>query len=408
MIKPKFFSLMLVMMTLGALSACSKAPTMAEQGPQAYPMLDIKKGNITLTQEFPATVKGVNDIDIYPQVNGTITEVGFKEGTKVQKGHVLFKINPTAYEAKYERAKANVANAKAQLETTRFNRTARQKLANQGAVSKYEAISAENNFEAAQATLSEMESELKAAKEDLDHTIITSPVTGYLGMSDIRVGTLVSTNMTKPLVSVSDNSYFRAYFSLTESMVLFIEKMDDIRPNEDEKADSNHDNDDENAHYPVKFRMADNTEYPIKGYIDAMSGIVDPTTGAVNVRATFMNTKGLIQSGGSGSVIVPIELEDQIIIPQTATFELQDKIFVYRFVDGKAKATPVKLLWLNNGTHYVVTDGLKEGDVIVTNGAGLLQNGTPITRQAEKTDKVETASNTQKDNTPAAPEQKGQ
>ncbi len=357
------------------LNSCSKQ----EPAPQAeaYPMMDIKKGNIVFTQEFPATVKGVNDIDIYPQVSGTITEVGFKEGTKVEKGHVLFKINPIPYEAKYERAKANVANAKAQLETARFNREARKKLVSQGAVSKYDAVSAENTFDAAQATLNEMESELKAAKEDLDHTVITSPVSGYLGMSDIRVGTLVSASDTKPLVSVSDNSYIKAYFSLTESFVLFIEKLDRLRPEEER-------NSEEDSHYPVKFRLADGTEYPQKGYIDAMSGIVDPTTGAVTVRASFLNDNGLIQSGGSGSVIIPIKLEDKIIIPQTATYEIQDKIFVYKYVDGKAKATPVKLMFMNDGTHYVVNEGLNEGDVIVTNGAGLLRNGTPITRKDEK------------------------
>ncbi len=363
-----FPSLVVCILSAATLTGCGKDVPLGEYV-KAYPMATIEKGNLTFYKELPATVKGINDVDIYPQVSGTITEICFTEGMPVKKGQVLFKINPTIYEARYEKAKANVANARAAVSTARFSKEAKESLLKKSAVSKYDTVSAQNTYDAAVATLDEMEAELKSAKEDLDNTVIKSPVNGVLGMSDVRVGALVSSNMSTPLVSVSDNSYVRAYFSLSEKSVLFLKKLDE--------EDSSSDNDD-NRYYTVKFRLADGEEYKFKGYIDAFSGVVDKTTGAVTVRATFPNAYGLIQSGGSGSVIIPIELKDEIIIPQTATYELQNKIFVYRFVDGKAVATAIKLMSVNDGTSYVVTEGLNVGDVIVTDGAGLLRDGQTI------------------------------
>ena len=336
-----------------------------------YPMMTIKNGSMTLVQEFPATVKGIQDVDIYPQVSGTVNEVKFSEGQSVKKDQELFIIDPIPYEAKLERAKANVASAEAELSSARFNRDAKASLYTKMATSKYESIKADNACKVAEANLNLAKAELKVAQEDFDNTVVKSPVDGKLGMSSIRPGALVNANST-PLVSVSDNSYVHAYFSLTESLVLFLNKNTKLKEGEKE------------ADFQIKFKLADGTMYDKLGEVDAESGIVDNTTGAITFRAKFPNPDGVIRSGGAGSIVIPVTLTDRIVIPQTATYELQDKVFVYKFEDGKAVSTPIKLLPFYDGTNYIVTEGLKIGDVIITEGAGLLRDGTPVTRKSEE------------------------
>ncbi|WP_295365002.1 efflux RND transporter periplasmic adaptor subunit [uncultured Succinivibrio sp.] len=335
-----------------------------------YPMMTIEKGSMTLVQEFPATVKGIQDVDIYPQVSGTVNEVKFSEGQAVKKDQELFIIDPIPYEAKLEKAKANVASAEAELSSARFNRDAKVSLYTKMATSKYESIKADNACKVAEANLSLAKAELKVAQEDFDNTVVKSPVDGKLGMSSIRPGALVNANST-PLVSVSDNSYVHAYFSLTENIVLFLNKNSKLKEGQKE------------AKFEIKFKLADGTMYDKSGEVDAESGIVDSTTGAITFRAKFANPDGVIRSGGAGSVVIPVTLDDRIVIPQTATYELQDKVFVYKFKDGKAVSTPIQLLPFYDGTHYIVNEGLEVGDVIITEGAGLLRDGTPVTRKSE-------------------------
>lgn len=335
-----------------------------------YPMMTVQNGSLTLVQEFPATVKGIQDVDIYPQVSGTVNEVKVSEGQAVTKDQELFIIDPIPYEAKLEKAKANVASAEAELSSARFNREAKVSLYTSKATSKYESVKADNACKVAEANLNLAKAELKVAQEDFNNTVVKSPVDGKLGMSSVRQGALVTANTT-PLVTVSDNSYVHAYFSLTESMVLFLRKNSKL---------SESDND---ADFEIKFKLADGTMYDKLGDVDAESGIVDSSTGAITFRAKFPNPDGVIRSGGAGSVVIPVTLKDRIVIPQTATYEIQDKVFVFKFVDGKAVATPIQLLPFYDGTSYIVTEGLKIGDVIITEGAGLIRDGMPVTRKEE-------------------------
>lgn len=365
-------SLALVVSAALLTQGCNRNDDYAYQ-PKPYPMMTIKNGSLTLVQEFPATVKGIQDVDIYPQVSGTVNEVKISEGQSVKKDQELFIIDPIPYEAKLEKAKANVASAEAELSSAKFNREAKLSLYNKMATSKYESIKADNACKVAEANLNLAKAELKVAQEDYNNTVVKSPVDGMLGMTSIRQGALVSENMTTPLVSVSDNSYVHAYFSLTESLVLFLRKNSKL----------SEDNDD--SDFEIKFKLADGTMYDKDGDVDAESGIVDSTTGAITFRAKFPNPDGVIRSGGAGSVVIPVTLKDRIVIPQTATYELQDKVFVYKFEDGKAVSTPIKLLPFYDGTSYIVTEGLKIGDVIITEGAGLLRDGTPVTRKSDET-----------------------
>lgn len=362
-------------------SGCKEETQSQAMSPKAYPMMTLQRGDLIFKQEYPATIKGIHDVDIYPQVTGNITAVNFEEGMIVSKDQELFHIDPIPYEASYERARANVAKAEADLASAKFDRDARTELFRKSATSKLDQIKAQSAYDESEAHLREAQAQLKAAKQDLDNTVIKSPVNGILGMCDIHVGSSVSPSMSKPLISVSDNSSVRAYFSLTESVILFIQKASEIKIVDEESNDSGtHD-----GSYKVFFKLADGTDYQYPGYIDAMSGIVDKATGSVSIRATFPNPERIIQSGGAGTIVIPIKIKNQIIIPQTATFEIQDKVFVYKNVDGKAKATPIQIMSIDDGVNYVVINGLEVGDEIVTNGAGLLREGTPIVKQEEST-----------------------
>ena len=352
---------------LGAIlsQGCNKQEDYEMQA-KAYPMMTIKKGSMTLSYEFPATLKGIQDVDIYPQVSGTVKDVKFSEGQAVKKDQELFIIDPIPYEAKLEKAKANVASAEAELSSARFNRDAKASLYNKMATSKYESIKADNACKVAEANLNLAKAELKVAQENYDNTVVKSPVDGKLGMSSIRQGALVTAHSTH-LVSVSDSSYVHAYFSLTENLVLF------LNSNSEDEAD-----------FQIKFKPADGSMYDKIGEVDAASGIVDSTTGAITFRAKFPNPDGVIRSGSAGSVVIPMTLDDRIVIPQTATHEIQDKVFVFKFEDGKAVSTPVQILPYYDGSNYIVSEGLKVGDVIITEGAGLLRDGTPVTRKSEE------------------------
>ena len=186
-------------------------------------------------------------------------------------------------------------------------------------------------------------------------------------MTSVRVGALVSASMAEPLISVSDNSQMYVYFSLPEKEVLSMTRQ---YGSIDNTVDS---------FQPVSLTMADGSTYEHQGHIDVISRIVDKGTGAVSVRAVFDNPDGRLMSGGSGRVNVSYDRTGCIVIPQEATYEIQDKIFVYKVIDGKAVSSEIKVFRLNNGREYIVESGLSEGDVIVSEGAGLLREGTPIT-----------------------------
>ncbi len=335
-------------------------------GQSLYPLLTVQKGSLTFEREIAATVKGISDIDIYPQVSGKISSLYVQEGMPVKKDQVLFVIDQVPYQAAYDKAAANVEAAEATLATAKLLMDSRASLLKSKSVSNYDYQSAVNAYKADLASLNIAKAELLSAEDELSKTEIRCPVSGVLGMTSVREGTLVSSNMSEPLVTVSDNASVRAYFSLSESSMLYIMKLAGGFKEKPEQSAR------------VKFRLSDGTMFPEEGEVDALSGIADTTTGAFLGRATFPNPDRLLHSGSTGTVVFPITINDALIIPQTATYELQNKTFVYKVVDGKAKAAIVELMNVNDGTNYVVTSGIEEGDVIVSDGVGLLKEGTEI------------------------------
>lgn len=297
-----------------------------------YKTLVVSPGRCVMEKEYSATLKGVQSVEVRPQVSGTITEIRVGEGERVRRGEVMFVIDQAPYRAALQTAEAAVASAVA-----------------------------------AEAARDEAKAALASARNDLSYTEVKSPVDGVTGMMPYRVGALVSSSVEEPLTVVSDNSRVYAYFSVTEAeMQRLIADHGSL-----ERAMS--------TLPKVGLRMSDGTEYDGQGTVDAISGNVDSETGSVTLRATFANPSTLLRNGGSGTLVVPFERDSAIVIPQEATYEIQDKKFVYRVVDGKAKSTEVTVEPLNDGKDYVVTAGLKAGDVIVAEGAGLLSNGVQIT-----------------------------
>ena len=222
----------------------------------------------------------------------------------------------------------------------------------------------------AQAQLAQAKAQLRSAENNLSYTVVTSPANGVVGTLPYRVGSLVSPSLPSPLTTVSDNSEMYVYFSMTENNLL-----DLIREyGSKDKALA--------AMPEVKLLLNDGSEYAHIGHIASISGVIDRSTGSASVRAVFKNPDGLLHSGASGIVVLPDQREGVILIPQAATYEIQDKVFVYRVVDGKATTTPVQVRRMEDGISYLVEEGLQVGDVIVREGAGLLREGTQVAATA--------------------------
>lgn len=348
-----------------SLASC-KQKTQGQVEAATYPLLEVSSEDRTLSVSYSAVIEGKQDVEVRPQVSGFITDVRVKEGAKVRKGEVLFVIDTIPYAATYRQAKASVATAEAQLATAKLSLEGSEDLYEEKVISDFELQTSRNSYNSAVAALRQAEAVEASAAQNLSFAIVTSPVNGSAGMTSVRVGALVSSAMTEPLITVSDNSQMYVYFSLPEREVLSMTRQYGSIDNTIK------------SFQPVTLTLADGTVYEHEGHIDVISRIVDKVTGTVSIRAVFDNPDGRLMSGSSGRINISYDRNDCLVIPQEATYEIQDKIYVYRVIDGKAVSNEIKVFKINNGREYIVESGLSEGDVIVAKGAGLLKEGTPI------------------------------
>ncbi|OUO02702.1 efflux RND transporter periplasmic adaptor subunit [Bacteroides clarus] len=362
--KKSMMKQMITVICSATLAACGNAP--AVQTRSEYQVMDITISDKELQTTYSAAIRGRQDIDIYPQVSGTLTRLCVEEGQAVCKGQILFIIDQVPYIAALRTAEANVEAAKAGVATSQLTYDSKRELYAQKVVSEFDLKTSHNSLLSAKAQLAQAEAQRINAANNLSYTEVKSPADGVVGTLPYRVGTLVSSGMPKPLTTVSDNSDMYVYFSMTENQMLELTR----RYGSKDKA---------LAEMPaVSLQLNDRSTYPQEGKIETISGVIDTSTGTVSLRAVFPNKDGLLTSGGSGNVIVPLKKEDCIVIPQAATYELQDKVFVYKVVDGKAQSAPVQVTRVNGGQEYIVENGLQVGDVIVVEGVGLLREGTPV------------------------------
>ena len=331
-----------------------------------YETMKVATTDKALTTTYSATIRGRQDIDIYPQVAGTIQELCVSEGEKVRKGQTLFIIDQVPYKAALNTAVANVKSARAALATAELTYESNQELFREKVVSDYTLRTSENNYLTAQATLAQAEAAEVNARNNLSYTVVKSPSDGVVGTLPYRVGTLVSSSMPQPLTTVSDNSTMYVYFSMTENQLLSLVRqygsLDSALVQMPE----------------IQLRLNDQSMYEEKGRIETISGVIDRQTGTVSVRAVFPNSSRLLHSGASGNILIPSTYEDCIVVPQEATVKQQDKVLVYKVVDGKAVSSLIQVSDIDDGREYIVLSGLSVGDEIVAKGAGLIREGMQV------------------------------
>ncbi len=352
------------LLCLLAVTSC-KEKTQEKTAP-VYKKMTVELSNQTLETAYSATMTGKEIVEVRPQVSGLITKILIKEGDKVKKGQPLFVIDQVPYQAALNTAEAALESAKAAEATAQLNYDSRKQLRDEQVISDFDLQTSYQSLVSAKARVSEARAQLTNARNSLGYTVVRSPLTGVAGMIPYHVGALVSSNITEPLVRVSDDNEMLVYFSMSEREIMDLTMANGSMENYVDQMPT------------VKLKMTNGSEYDQEGKVDAVSGLVDEGTGAVSLRATFPNPRHILRNGGSATVILRSKRDNVIVIPQSATLELQNKVFVYRIVDGKAKITPVEVNRLNNGTEYVVENGLQPGEIIVAEGAGLVRDGEEI------------------------------
>ena len=362
----RLFSCLMVLLLSATLLAGCKEQTKTTKRTREYNAMILQPASRKLSSTYSATIRGKQDVDIRTKVQGYITDIRVKEGSMVRKDQTLFVIDQVPYQAALATAEANVDVAKAQVDAAELSAKSKEKLFEQKIISDFDLRMARTNLASAKAQLAQARANELTASNNLSYTLVKSPVDGVVGTLPFRVGTLVSPSDATPMTSVSDNSEMYVYFSLSESQVLSLKRQHGALENALQELPM------------VELQLNDGTIYSEKGRIEAISGIIDPTTGSVTLRAKFPNSKRLLLSGGSGTVILPHRQEGCIVIPQHATFEVQDKVYAYKVENGVAKAKIIGVFEISNGKEYIVESGLMEGDTIIVEGIGILRDDTPV------------------------------
>ena len=360
-----FFPLLTVVLLI---SSCGEEKQRAHDNARHKTMV-ISRKDMALERQYSARLTGRQIVEVRPQVSGCITRILTNEGEAVRKGQTLFVIDQVPYRAALEMAVAARKSAEARLATARMNYENESRLQEGHVVGDVSVVTMRNALQEAEAALAQARAQEVNARNNLSYTEVKSPVSGVASMIPWHVGSLVGSNISEPLVTVADDSEMYVYFSISENQSLDLISQYGSISEFIAKAPA------------VSLRLSNGQEYAQKGRISAVSGTVDSQTGAVTLRATFPNSGHLLHNGGSATVVLPTHRRQCIVIPQEATYELQNRSFVYRVINGKTKATPVTLFSQNNGKEYIVEQGLNVGDTIIAEGAGLLKDGIAVRKE---------------------------
>lgn len=377
--KQSFFSILAASVVI---ASCGKKDDKAAQAAAAaqvkeYKTLTLQPQSATLYTDYPASIQGQQNIEIRPRVEGYIDKIFVDEGSVVKAGQPLFKINAPQFEQEVRTATASIKSAQAAVSSAKLAVNKVKPLVEKEIISKYELETAQYNYESAMATLAQANASLVNARTNLGYTTVTSPVDGVVGSIPFRLGSLVSSNTADPLTTVSSIGNVYAYFAMNEKVLLNFAKGSGTLTQKIKQLPQ------------VSLLLSDGSTYPEKGRIETVNGLINTETGSVNIRARFPNPRGVIRSGSSTTVRIPNEVQDGLIIPQSATFELQDKIFAVTVgKDGKTKNVNISILDNKAGNYYVVTNGLQAGDQIVLEGVAALKEGTQIKTQNQNAETV--------------------
>ena len=339
------------------------------QKPETYQTIVLQTRSVTVNTEYPASIQGLQNIEIRPKVDGFIEKIYVDEGSIVKKGQLLFKINAPQYEQDVRTAEAGIKTAEAEISTARLQVEKVKPLVEKEIISHYELDAAQNTLQSKEAALAQAKAALQNARVNLGYTTITSPVDGVIGSLPYKLGSLVSSATAEPLTTVYNTATVYVYFAMNEKQLL------------DFSRDTTHNSlKAKIANMPkVSLLLADGSLYPETGRLETINGLINTSTGSANLRAGFANPRGLLRSGSSATVRVPLVLKDVLVIPQTAAYQLQDKRFVY-LVDEKNQVKNIEISTLENtpGQYYIVSGGLKAGDRIIVESASSLADGTSI------------------------------
>ena len=336
------------------------------QGNKQWRTMVVKRSDTEVKQLFSASIQGRQDIEIRPQVQGKIVSVDVKEGQEVKRGQTLFTIDAVPYRTALAQASAQVRAAMASSATAKLTYESKKRLFDQKVISKHELQLAYNSWLDAQAQISLARATEASARNNLSYTVVKSPSNGVVGVLPFRQGALVGPEITQPLTTISDNSTMYVYFSMDENQLLGLLRKYGSTAQAIAKMDA------------VGLQLSDGGMYDKQGKVASISGVINKSTGSVSLRADFPNPNRLLHSGATGNVVMKNQYKNVIIIPQSSTVTLQDKLMVYRVVNGKAVSTAVTVAPYNDGRTYIVQSGLKPGDEIVADGAGMVQEGMEI------------------------------
>lgn len=379
----KIKSCLFVALAALALASCGKKSGggLADLQDNEFPVKTVGTSSADLQTTYPATIKGIQDVDVHPKISGFLTNVYVHEGQTVSAGQPMFTIDSETYRAAVNQSRAALNTARAQANTARLTYNNNKKLFDQHIIGQYELETAENSYATAQAQVVQAQAALASAEETLSWCVVRAPASGVVGSLPFKKGALVSASNT--LTTVSDVSTVEVFFSMSEPDILGMSKNAGSVAGVLKEMPA------------VKLQLADGTIYNQPGKVVKMSGVIDASTGAYSLIAHFANPERLLKSGGAGQIVVPRVNNSAIIVPQEATVQVQDKIFVYIVgSDNKVKYTAIKVDPQDDGVSYIVTDGLHTGDRYVCKGITKLTDGElikPITEQQyqEKIEKAE-------------------
>ena len=355
----KMKKLMMFAAVAATLVSCGGGGGRPTFGDNEFPVTTAGTSSADMQSTYPATIKGVQDVEIRPKVQGFITQINVKEGQTVSVGQILFVLDNATYQAQVRQAQASVNTAQQQVNTAQLTYENSKQLHANKVIGDYELQTSQNTYESAKAQLAQAQAVLASAREQLSFCYVKSPASGVVGTLPFKRGALVSASNT--LTTVSNISSMEVYFSVTEkdAMALSAAGLGSLPP--------------------VKLQLADGSIYAHEGKVIKMSGVIDQATGTVQLIATFTNPEKLLKSGGAGTIIIPRQATSAIIIPQSCVSEVQNKKFVYTLgKDNKVKYTEIKVDPQDDGNSFIVTDGLKAGDKYVTNGITKLNDGMEI------------------------------
>ena len=334
----------------------------------SFETMTVEKSDIEIPYKFSARMKGQNDVTITPQVSGQLMKIAVSEGQQVKKGQTLFVIDSRNAQLELEAAQANLQAALASENSAKLEYESNKNLFEKKIVSSYMLNNSENSYKQAQASVAQARASVNRARVNLGFCTITATVSGIIGEIPVRVGDQVSP-MTQ-LTMLSGNTTMYAEFSVTEAIV---EAM--VKEGMDAKEVDKY-----IASLPeATFVMKNGTEYPHKGRVVSLTGVVNAETGSLTSKVSFPNPEGHLYSGIQGTIVMPFAEKGVIIVPQFAVVRLQDKAQVYKVkADSTATAVEITTADTGNGKDFIVTSGLNVGDQIVTTGANNVTEGQKV------------------------------